>query len=134
MRSHAPFIPAIAAALLLGGPGCSGPAPIIRSADPYAGPAISIDSTGDQHIIVATAPSGGWSFVLDQSRPVMGHKEVFATLTRPNPALMHSTALVPHNLASGVSKDLRIDVLVRIADYGAPAVDFPYHLAASSSR
>lgn len=115
-------------------PSCSDAPAVSRSAQPYEGPPISIDPGGPEHVLVLSAPSGGWSFIFDQVKPAFARREVYVTVIRPNPAMMHTLTLVEQRLGTTVDKGTPIDVFARLDDYGANPSDVAYGPALRSDR
>jgi hypothetical protein len=105
-----------------------------RDEDAYAGPALSVDSRGPQHVVVITAPSAGWEITFDRAKPSLGFTEVYITARKPNPAYMHAQATVEQRLGSAVDAKTPIRVLVRVVDYTSTADAAPYRQAGASTR
>lgn len=127
------------AASLFSGSACQyvdlpfGPRPEVESR-PYAGPRIDIDSWGMRHTLTFTAPSGGWSFDVDQVRDLGPRREVFITARRPDPSLMVTMALHRLHADSEVDSRIPIDVYARVVDHAADPAPFPYRLVAQTDR
>jgi len=83
--------------------GCASGDRITIGTQLYDGPPIELTTTGQQQIVKLTAPTGGWTFRLDTTRPQLDHTEVFVTAVRPDPAFMQTQALVTHELATGIA-------------------------------
>jgi hypothetical protein len=47
----------------------------------------------------------------------MGHTEVYATATKPNPAYMQTQALIPLTAATGISTEDKIVAYARILEH-----------------
>ncbi len=130
---HLPLVATLVLTALIAG-GCasdpgdsSGPdAPVQPSI--YAGPPVTIESDGPNHIIVVTTPTGGWSLIWDER----ADEAVYLTLRRPDPSFFHTQQLVGHQVGSGVASGESLAVHVRILDHGESATDQPYALAASA--
>lgn len=98
----------------------------------YAGPPISVEESGSQHIVVLTAPTAGWSFSLDEVRDRMGGKDVFVTVRRPNPAYLHAQAEVVQNLGTEVASNVPLEVYARVLDHDTKNGSLSYYHAAES--
>jgi len=88
---------------------------------PFAGPAITIDSSADTHILAVDSPSPGWAFTLDRVLEAHGHRRAFVSLRRPNPGYLMAQVIVTQRLSTGVRTDKQVRVLARFLDYDAPA-------------
>lgn len=98
--------------------GCSGGGNGFEIAEqPYTGPEIALDSSGEQHQIVLTAPTGGWEFRLDRTLDALGAKEVFVSAVRPNPAYTHTQALTEHRVGTSVPTSTAVRLYARILDH-----------------
>lgn len=95
-------------------------------------PGIGLDSSGESHIIVFTAPTGGWSFSADRAEDVQGQSNVFVTMRRPNPRFVYPQMLVEHRIATQTPGSDRISVFARILEHDEPAGRGGYSLAAGS--
>jgi hypothetical protein len=113
---------AVAAAVGLASCGSAGPR---VEGGAYEGPRISLEDLGGRHILVLTAPTGGWGFGVDQVRQQFDHDEVYVTARRPNPAYMQTQALVRHEAATGVSADRSLRIYARVLRHDA-ALSGPY--------
>jgi hypothetical protein len=80
----------------------------------YSGPPIEVTAGAGQHMLVLTAPTGGWAFRMDRSRKDLGRTEVFVSAVRPDPAYMQTQALVRHELATEVPGAEKIVVYGRV--------------------
>ncbi|MCC5786843.1 MAG: hypothetical protein JJU33_09100 [Phycisphaerales bacterium] len=112
-------LPALLAGALLSGAflaGChSGPE--IADSDPYRGPDLRVDSSRDQHQIVMTAPTGGWTITRELARQDASGFEVFVTITRPNPRFVQTQAITEQRLATGVSSREAMTVYAREVEF-----------------
>ncbi len=124
MHSHRPIpsISSIAALSLLAlfGSSCSDAIrPPQKAAEHYSGPPLSIESTPPQYRVILTAPTGGWSFRLDQTRRAFDHTDVFVTLTRPDPAYMQTQAQVRQEAGTEIDPSQPITLYARILPHDA---------------
>ena len=87
------------------------------ASQPYEGPQIRRSEAAGKHTLILTAPSGGWSFTVDQTRRTLEHTEVFVTAKRPNPAYMTTQALVDHEVTTGIATDQPITPFARVLDH-----------------
>jgi hypothetical protein len=97
-------------------PGC-GSGPEIGGSV-YRGPSLSVDSSGDRHVVVAQAPSPGWDASIDHRRRAVDETRVFVTLRRPNPAAVYPQVIVEQRLKTGVRTSEPIGVYARELDFG----------------
>lgn len=126
------FAPALLGLAVLAA-GCGGGAgQVEKGPGQYEGPAIRIDSTGQQHLLILTAPTAGWSFTFDQVKKAFGHQELFVTVTRPNPAAMHAQVIVEQRLGTSVDVATPLTVYVREVTYGADPSERPYQFGGKS--
>jgi hypothetical protein len=109
------------------------PAPRLDRA-PYTGPEVIIDSWGTHHRVTLTAPTGGWSVGLDQTQEAGEVRQVFLTAIRPDPDMMVTQALQPHEIPTPVDSRAPIEAYIRVVEAGSDPADFPYRLAARSSQ
>jgi hypothetical protein len=94
--------------------GCASGDRIAIANQPYDGPPIELATASQQRIVKLTAPSGGWTFRLDTTRPRLDLTEVFVTAVRPDPAFMQTQALVTHELATGIAPDRPVRLYARV--------------------
>ncbi len=119
-------------ATLLGG--CASPVrPPERTSDAYQGPAISIDSSGSEHVIVVQAPTAGWDIRLDRLLDGPGYTEVFVTLRMPNPLFVNAQVMVTHRLASNVATTVNCRVLARVKAHDDEDPDTAYSRATEAA-
>jgi len=97
---------------------CASDKPVV-SRDPFVGPPIRVESAGPNHIIALTAPSSGWGIAFDQSHLHFDYAEVFITVTRPDPALMHTQAQVIQHLDTSVATERPLEVWAKVEDFGS---------------
>jgi hypothetical protein len=101
----------------LGITGCASSDKVSIGPGSYEGPEIRRSVAAGKHTVVLTAPSGGWAFRLDETRPKLETTQVFVTAQRPNPAYMQAQALVQHEVTTGVATDQKISVYARVLDH-----------------
>jgi hypothetical protein len=130
MRRSAIHVSSIALLSLLSACAGGGGEPRI-AADAWTGPPISLQTAQGNHIAVLTAPTGGWSFVLDRTRPAFGRSEAFVTATQPDPAAMHTQAQARHEAGTGVPVTTALELYARELDHGEKPADQPYRLVAT---
>jgi hypothetical protein len=141
--SHA-FTPALAlilAAALLGGCRSSGdrnrndatatPTPT-TGAENGSTPTVALEPGDQRHIIVVTAPTGGWSLRWEKRVVRDGTVEEYLTAFRPDPEFAHVQALTPHRMNSNAPLTSPIKVFIRIADHEQDTSDLPFSLAATA--
>lgn len=140
--SHA-FTPALAlilAAALLGGcrsgaarNGDNGAAtPVAGVENGGSNPTVAIEPGDQRHIIVVTAPTGGWSLRWEKRVVRDGTVEEYLTVRRPDPEFAHVQAVTPHRINSNAPLSGPLKVFVRIVDHGQDAEDLPFKLAAKA--
>lgn len=107
--------------------GCASPVrPPERTSDAYQGPAITIDSSGSEHIVVVQAPTGGWDIRLDRLLDGPGYTEAFVTLRMPNPLFVNAQVMVTHRLASKIATTVPCRVLARVKSHDDEDPDTAY--------
>ncbi|MCX5689539.1 MAG: hypothetical protein NTV94_07100 [Planctomycetota bacterium] len=83
--------------------GCAGGSPPPVMADqPYAGPAVKLESSGGVWIVVVRSPSPGWKAHVDRLWEEYGAQGVYVSLTEPNPAFSYASVEVEQRLATSV--------------------------------
>jgi len=127
--------------------GCSTQSGIrINRGEPFTAMPARVEPLGDSQLVIFTAPSGGWQARFDTERPMFDGREVFVTITAPDPDMAHTRALVELRVLTPVSKDTSIDVYARVKpfrienaepgglfDWFLPSKgEPPYYLAASA--
>ena len=122
----------LVASVVLIGCSSSGTRPPTANDQGYDGPPLSVGQVGDEHLVVLTAPTAGWTFSLDEVRSRMGGKDVFVTVRRPNPAYLHPQAVVEQNLGTRVPLSDPIDVYARVLDYDDKGKRLVYYFATTS--
>jgi hypothetical protein len=98
--------------------GCSAQSGIsIKRGVPFTAMPARVVPLGDSQLVVFTAPSGGWQARFDTERPMFDGREVFVTITAPDPDMAHTRALVELRVLTPVSKDTSIDVYARVKPF-----------------
>jgi hypothetical protein len=123
----------VAVIAVLGLGACAKKHSVVESS-PYAGPAITLDSSGPRHTAILAAPSSGYRVQFDRTERRFDATDVFMTVTRPDPTQMHAQAMVSLNLDTTVLSGEAIVVYARIRDFGASGVKAPYRPAAESGK
>jgi len=90
-----------------------------KTSDVYRGPPLALDSTPPQQRVILTAPTGGWSFQLDQTRRGFDHTDIFLTITRPNPAYMRAQTPVRQEAGTEVDPSQPVVLYARVLSYDA---------------
>jgi hypothetical protein len=114
------------AALALGA--CAKKQSIVENA-PYSGPPITVISTGPRHTVVVAAPSGGYRVQFDRKEKRFDATDVYMTVSRPDPAQMHTQAVVDLHLDTTVSSSEPIVLFARVRDFGTSGTSDPYRRA-----
>ncbi len=100
--------------------GCasSPPAPG-ASTSPYEGPSLSLVTDESGVVVVAQAPTPGWTLRLDQIREGFDSRDVYVTIIRPDPTLVYPQMIVEQRLATTVRADEHANILARVIDRAA---------------
>lgn len=107
--------------------GCASPPPAPSTPEAglaYAGPALTLDSTGRLHVVRAEAPSPGWSMNVDYVVDSPAGFDVFFSLRSPNPAFVYPQVMVTQNLSTGVESDKRIRLFARVVPWDTALNDW----------
>jgi len=88
----------------------------IVDSDP-AIPPIALTQMNDRHVVVMRAPSGGWSLHVDKDERTPLGRRVFVTARRPDPAFMHTQALVDHNAITDVPVSTPVEIVARVLEH-----------------
>ncbi len=92
----------------------------------YQGPAVSIESGGETHVLVVTAPSAGYRLTIDRVAESYRSYEVYATLREPDGRFLYTQALVELRSMIPVPSKTPIRVGVRVLSHEAEAAgDYP---------
>lgn len=97
----------------------------------WIGPEVWIEST-PQWTVAAKAPTGGWTFTLDQLMEQRGRTEVFVTLKRPNPTFLVTAAEVEQRVTTPLKNNIPIWVYARIQNFEGEPEDGSFALASKS--
>ncbi|MCA9287301.1 MAG: hypothetical protein KDA05_01880 [Phycisphaerales bacterium] len=103
-----------AAALLFALPACSSGLPVTTRERAFAGPTITIDSTGPKHTVIVTAPTAGYLVSLDDVRDRMGGREALISVRPPDPRFVVAQVLTTHRLGTDVASTTPLDVFARV--------------------
>ena len=107
--------------------GCAS-GPRINTERPYAGPAISVDSSRRVHHLVMEAPTPGWQLTIDRTVEHEGIQRVFATARRPNPINIYAQVIVTQQVATVIPSTQPLEAFVRVLDFDAEDGEyFPLH-------
>lgn len=112
--------------------GCFGSQPSVREEAGYDGPPIAITAVRGNHTLKLTAPTGGWTFQLDETREDYGHRKVLVSVRRPNPSFMVSQALTEHHLMLPVPANVPIRVYARVLPHDAEKSERAWAFAVAS--
>ena len=114
--------------------GCGGgPGQFTISSETYRGPELAIQSKPPQHVVIMQAPTPGWIFSFDASRPQFGFTDVFLTITRPNPAFVFSQAVVSQEVGTEIGVNEPIVVYARVLAHDTVPDSQAYSRAAASA-
>lgn len=89
-------------------------------------PPMTLEASGAKHLIVVRANSGGWSVHLDKEEIQPLGKRVYITVRRPDPAFIHTQALVDHRVLTDVPSSTPLEIVARVLDHGAKPNDRIY--------
>lgn len=92
----------------------------------FQGPEISLDSSGPEHVLVCELPSPGWQFTVDATREALKHRQVLATLRRPQPAVAYPQVIVTQRSTTGVRTPAPVVIYARVIDFDDRAPTTPY--------
>jgi len=96
-----------------------------------ANPTVSIEPGYERHVIVVTAPTGGWSLRWEKRVVRDETVEEYLTIRRPNPEIYHVQAVTPHRINSNAPLSGPIKVFIRVVDHGQNTQDVPFELSAT---
>ena len=96
-----------------------------------ANPTVSIEPGYERHVIVVTAPTGGWSLRWEKRVVRDGTVEEYLTIRRPNPEIYHVQAVTPHRINSNAPLSGPVKVFTRVVDHGQDTEDVPFELSAT---
>lgn len=133
---------ALTALLLLIGCGGRLPPPTVEPR-PWAGPAVTLDSTTPEHFMTFEAPTPGYLLFVDRidrtrapspDSPLgVGFRTVYVTVQEPDPAFVYPQVVVTQRLALGIPAGEPVKLFVRRVPFGERRTSkAPYRLAASS--
>lgn len=101
-----------------------------RSDAAYAGPALSLEQTGGEHVVVAATPASGWTITLDQVRDAHNARELYLTLREPHPAFILQKSAQAQRVGTGVPATIAAPLFARVVPHDAPPQpQDPYALA-----
>lgn len=86
---------------------------------------VRLESRRDQWEAVFSAPSGGWQARYDTDRPMFNGREIFITLTSPDPNAFVTQAVTDLHVLTPISTSVAIDVYARIAEFKIEGADPP---------
>lgn len=100
--------------------GCWGgsSAPVVAP-DPYAGPAVGLDSAGEYHSIVVQSPSPGYTVTLERVEENRGYDEAFVTIRMPNPRFSFPQMVVEQRALTSVRTGRALRVNARLLGFDA---------------
>jgi hypothetical protein len=101
----------------------------------YSGPAISVEPSAGNHVVVANMPSPGWSVKLDRVLEGYRFQGAYVTLQEPNPAFSYAQVMVTQRVATNIREGETLKVFVRFHDFnGEPLGDDGYTFAGGSEN
>jgi hypothetical protein len=87
---------------------------------------MALEASGAKHLVVVRANSGGWSVHLDKEELQPLGKRVYITVRRPDPAFIHTQALVDHRVLTDVPSSTPLEIVARVLDHAAKPNDRIY--------
>ncbi|MFZ4574515.1 MAG: hypothetical protein ACOYN0_08970 [Phycisphaerales bacterium] len=128
-----------AAAAIWAGPlsiiGCSSdPAAPVVAPDPYAGPAVSLDSSGEFHVVIVESPSPGYSVLVERIDERRGYDEAFVTIRTPNPRFAFPQVVVQQRALTSVRNDRPLRVNARVIAFDGTDGAYRAAVAAGGPR
>lgn len=79
-------------------------------------PPIRLAQTSGRHLVVMQVPTGGWTLSIDNTDVTPDGRRVHLTARRPDPAFMHTQALVELRVLTEVPQDTPIELVARVLD------------------
>ena len=140
-------IAALALGALTGLSGCATPTGVQIDNKPYIAGPVRLAPLHDQWEVVFTAPTGGWQARFDTDRPMFSGREVFITLTSPDPDMFVTQSATDLHVLTPAPSDRDLDVYARVEPFrikdasppglrewlfGAKDPNPPYHFATTS--
>lgn len=115
MRSH--LLPLLSLTLVAATaailPGCGSTEPTIGS-EPYRGPTVHLVETAGLYEVRLEAPSGGWTFQVDQVRQRRGGYDIFTTVRKPDGRYLHTQAFVTHRSSTTLKSQTPVSLYTRV--------------------
>ncbi len=125
--------PAAASAFLFALIGCqSSPTAPTAGGGSYAGPDITLDSSGRVHVAVVLAPSPGWTITLDRTTAAFRRSRLFLTLRQPNPGVAYPAVMVTQRVAAEVRTTEPVDLFARVVEFTDTESEAPYQAVFST--
>ncbi len=126
-RAIATFL-LVVAALSIGACGAKGPR--VDAATIYTGPEARMEATDRSHVVVFSAPTGGWRVNLEGHEDKFDVRRAFITLRRPAPDRMVTQAIVEHHIDTAVPLAQNVEVYARVLEEEATGKGVGYKFAA----
>jgi len=116
--------------------GCASSAPPPPTTEtPFEGPAVTIDSSGPEHVAVVEAPTPGWQVTVARVMPAYGHRAAYLQMRRPYPGAMYAQVIVTQRVALGVASTEPVRVYARAMNFeDARSSEAPFAFAAGSEK
>lgn len=112
----------------------SRPGPPVPAEGAFGSAGISIDSSGREHVVIASVVSPGHSLELDSTWEAYRGRHVFVTIRRPDARFSYPPAPVDLRLLTQVSSRESITVFARTAGRDEKEPEDQYRRAASFVR
>lgn len=89
-------------------------------------PPMTLDAMSGRHLVVMRAPTGGWTLHIDKDELRPDGRRVYLTARRPDPAFVHTQALVDLRALTDVPADTPVKLVARVLDHAAKPDDRVY--------
>jgi len=123
----------LGATLLHGG--CSSDSSLPElSPEPYSGPAMSLEMTGGNYLVVLNAPTPGYSMLIDRIEQERGYREIFVTVRKPNPQFVYAQMMVSQRASTQVGTKESVKVYVRFLDHLDSVGAYRFAVSAQASQ
>lgn len=100
----------------------------------FSGPPVAMEAAEGRHLLVATAPTPGWTITIDRTEPLLDVSHIFLTMVRPDPGALYPQVVVEQRVLTDVPQSRPIDVYARVVDFGQRKNLPPYHPVGQPAR
>lgn len=95
--------------------------------EPHGFPPVSLDSTGENHVVVMQGPDPGWSLRVDDVDRGSSPTTIYVSIVRAEPGVMHPQVITERRAGTDVEAATDTRVVARVLDHGADGEGEPYH-------